>query len=221
MCPACDGLGVRHDFDPDLLVPDPSLSVWEGAIEPIGPVKEIGRWRRHMFEGVAANLEADPDGPPKGTMLKGPWSDSTRSCRHAWLYGTGRPRHRPPLAEPGRRSGRTPRNGTGVATELLAKFTSANGGPLRRQARTVHAEHALSRLPGCAAQPARRAVRVGGKTLVELGALPIGQVARFFDALAGHAGRRRQPPRRPFRSTRSRSTIAEECSRRFAAGSAS
>ena len=30
MCPSCDGLGVRHDFDPDLLVPDPSLSVWNG-----------------------------------------------------------------------------------------------------------------------------------------------------------------------------------------------
>ena len=75
MCPACDGLGVRHDFDPDLLVPDPSLSVWNGAIEPIGPVKEMGKWRRHLFEGVAANLEADPDGPPKGAMLKGPWCD--------------------------------------------------------------------------------------------------------------------------------------------------
>ena len=74
MCPACDGLGVRHDFDPDLLVPDPSLSVWDGAIEPLGPVKEMGKWRRHLFEGVAANLEADPDGPAKGTMLKGPWA---------------------------------------------------------------------------------------------------------------------------------------------------
>src|SRR5262249_48046892 len=42
MCPACDGLGIRHDFDPELLVPDPSLSVWDGAIAPIGPVKEIG-----------------------------------------------------------------------------------------------------------------------------------------------------------------------------------
>ena len=75
MCPACDGLGIRHDFDPELLVPDPSLSVWDGAIAPLGPVKEMGKWRRHLFEGVAANLEADPDGPPKGTMLKGPWRD--------------------------------------------------------------------------------------------------------------------------------------------------
>ena len=78
MCPRCDGLGVRHDFDPDLLVPDPTLSVWNGAIEPIGPVKAMGKWRRHLFEGVAANLEADPDGPPRGRCSKVPGATSTR-----------------------------------------------------------------------------------------------------------------------------------------------
>src|SRR5436305_3569056 len=92
MCPSCDGLGVRHDFDPDLLVPDPSLSVWKGAIEPIGAVAELGKWRRHLFEGVAANLEADPGGPPKGAMLKGPWGDLDPKWQSAWLHGLG---HRP------------------------------------------------------------------------------------------------------------------------------
>src|SRR5438270_7854122 len=43
MCPACDGLGIRHDFAPELLVPDPSKSVWDGAIAPLGPVKELGK----------------------------------------------------------------------------------------------------------------------------------------------------------------------------------
>src|SRR3954453_2452346 len=89
MCSACDGLGVRHDFAPDLLVPDPSLSVWNGAIEPLGPVKGMGKWRRHLFEGVAANLEADKDGPPKGSLLKGPWKDLEPRWRDAWLLGTG------------------------------------------------------------------------------------------------------------------------------------
>ena len=36
-CPACDGLGVVSEFDPDLVVPDPKRSLEEGAIEP---------WRR-------------------------------------------------------------------------------------------------------------------------------------------------------------------------------
>ena len=45
---------------------------------PLGPVKEMGRWRRHLYEGVAANLEADPDGPPQGRCSKVPGATSTR-----------------------------------------------------------------------------------------------------------------------------------------------
>ena len=63
------------------------------------------------------------------------------------------------------------------------------GRPGPQPARAVHAQHDLPRVrraPGSI--PRARAVKVGGKTLVELGAMPIGQVSRFFDALA--AGRR-------------------------------
>src|SRR5260370_38937752 len=91
MCLACDGLGIRHDFDPDLLVADPALSVWDGAIAPIGPIKEAGRGRRHIFEGGAANLEAGPDRPPKGAMPKGRRRDPGRKWARARADGPGEP----------------------------------------------------------------------------------------------------------------------------------
>ena len=183
MCLACDGLGVRHDFDPALLVPDPSLSVWEGAIEPLGPVKEIGKWRRHLFEGLAANLEADPDGPPKGSMLKGPWKDLEPRWRNAWLYGTG---DRVIVHRWKNRSKNWSHAETwaGVATELLAKFRAAQGGVARAQLEPYMRSLTCPDCDGGRLNPRARAVRVGGKSLVELGALPIGRVARFFDALA-------------------------------------
>ena len=152
MCPACDGLGVRHDFDPDLLVPDPSLSVWDGAIEPLGPVKEMGKWRRHLFEGVAANLEADPDGPPKGTMLKGPWRDLDPKWQRRLAPRHRRPHDRPPLEEPGqdlvarREVGGRRHRAAGQVPEVGRRADP-------RPARAVHAEHDLPRLPGRAAQP--------------------------------------------------------------------
>ncbi len=101
MCPGCDGLGVRHDFDPERLVSDPSLSVWEGAIEPLGPVKKLGRWKRHLFEGFAANLEADPDGPAKGALLKGPWRDLDPKHQKSLALRHGQTSNRLPLEEPG------------------------------------------------------------------------------------------------------------------------
>ena len=132
MCLACDGLGVRHDFDPDLLVPDPSLSVWDGAIAPLGPVKDMGKWRRHIFEGVAANFEADPDGPAKGTMLKGPWRKLDEKWRRRLACTAPAIGDRPPLEEPAARSGRTPRNGTAWPPSCWPSIASAAGGPTRR-----------------------------------------------------------------------------------------
>ena len=132
MCLACEGLGIRHDFAPELLVPDPSLSVWDGAIAPLGPVKDLGRWRRHLFEGVAANLEADRDGPAKGTMLKGPWRDLKEKWRRAWLYGTGDRE----IVHRWKNRSKTwshAEKWTGVANELLTKYRGATAGPLRNQ----------------------------------------------------------------------------------------
>ncbi len=188
MCLACDGLGVRHDFDPDLLVPDSSLSVWDGAIAPLGPVKEIGRWRRHLFEGLANNLEADPGGPPRGTMLHGPWRDLDERSRRAWLYGTGdrqivfrwKNRHK---------TWSHAEKWAGVANELLAKYRGATGGPVRNQLEPYMRSVTCPDCAGARLNPRARAVTVGGKTLTEVGAMPIGGAREFFEILGGREQR--------------------------------
>jgi excinuclease ABC subunit A len=183
MCPACDGLGVRHDFAPELLVPDPSLSVWDGALVLVGPVKAIGKWRKHIFEGVASNFEADPDGPPKGAMLKGPWRDLDERFRKVWLYGAGDRI----IVHHWKNRGRIwshAEKWEGVANELLARYKKSAGGPARAQLEPYMRSMTCPECRGARLNPRARSVRVGGKTLVDLGALPIGKAARFFDALA-------------------------------------
>ena len=185
MCPSCDGLGVRHDFDPDLLVPDPSLSVWEGAIAPLGPVKKMGKWRRHLFESVAANFEADPGGPPKGKMLKGPWSGLDEAMRRVWLYGAG---DRVIVCHwKGRgKVWSHPEKWPGAAVEMLDAYKT-KGAPTRAAMEPYMRSMVCPDCRGGRLNPRARAVRVGGKTLVELTAEPIGRVKGFFDALAGDA----------------------------------
>jgi excinuclease ABC subunit A len=196
MCLACDGLGIRHDFDPDLLVPDPALSVWDGAIAPLGPVKEMGRWRRHLFDGLAANVEADTDGPPKGTMLRGPWQKLDEKWRRAWLYGTGdrlivhRWKNRTKIWSHAEKW-------VGVANELLTKYRGASGGPVRNQLEPFMRSMTCPECSGTRLNPRARAVTVGGKTLVDLGSMPISQVANFFDALAEPASVKSRSGLRP------------------------
>jgi len=184
MCPGCDGLGVRHDFDPALLVPDPTLSVWNGAIVPLGPVKGMGKWRRHIFNGVAANIEADEGGPPKGAMLKGPWKDLKPQWQDVWLHGTGDRVivHRWKSRGKGWAHAE---KWQGVATDLMAKFRAASGGPTRARLEPYMRSMPCPDCKGSRLNPRARAVRVGGKTLVELGSMPIGRAGRFFDDLAG------------------------------------
>jgi excinuclease ABC subunit A len=78
MCLHCDGLGMRYDFDPDLLIPDPSLNFLAPCIAALR--RPPGRWRRHLYEGVARHLGID---------LHTPWRDLPPKARHALLYGTG------------------------------------------------------------------------------------------------------------------------------------
>ena len=44
MCPECSGLGTRMEMDPELVVPNPGLSVNEGAVKPLGAVGEGTSW---------------------------------------------------------------------------------------------------------------------------------------------------------------------------------
>ena len=78
MCTHCDGLGTRFDFDPDLLVPDPSRNFLSPCITAFR--HKPGRWRKHLYEGAAEHLGID---------LRTPWSELPRAAREALLYGTG------------------------------------------------------------------------------------------------------------------------------------
>src|SRR3954471_24349288 len=80
MCPDCDGLGSRYTFDIDLLIPDPALSFFDGAIPLVGKMRGMGRWRKHIFEGIA---------DPLGIDLKTPWKDLPKQQRDWLLYGAG------------------------------------------------------------------------------------------------------------------------------------
>lgn len=88
MCDECDGLGQLFSFDPDLMVPDPTLSFRKGCIEILGPWKELGRWKRHIYQGMADTIERLRELEP-GTMLDTPWEELSAELQELYLWGTG------------------------------------------------------------------------------------------------------------------------------------
>ena len=88
MCPHCDGLGEIHSFDPGLLIPDATKSFQQGCIDPIGKWRDMGRWRRHIFQGVAEALEKMYE-LPQHSVLETAWEELDAKVQKAILYGTG------------------------------------------------------------------------------------------------------------------------------------
>ncbi len=158
MCPDCTGLAVRHDFDQGLLIPDEGLSLAKGAVELLGRFRDLGRWRRHIFEGVALTLERE-HGLKEGTLLATPWRDLPAEVREKLLYGTG---DRNITFSWRHRGGVWKHGGTypGIIPELLDSYRKAKN-PMRR--RQIERYLTVSKCKTCAGSrlnPQARSVRI-------------------------------------------------------------
>ncbi|MBQ7813459.1 MAG: excinuclease ABC subunit A, partial [Thermoguttaceae bacterium] len=87
-CPHCQGLGVVHTFDPKLLIPDETKSFQQGCVVPIGKWKDMGRWRRHIYQGVADALEKLYN-LEKNYVLETAWEELDERVKKALLWGAG------------------------------------------------------------------------------------------------------------------------------------
>ena len=131
MCPECDGLGELYTFDPAELVTDTDKSFQQGCIELIGPWKELGRWRRHIFQGVADTLEHQ-HGLESGSLLETPWSEIAPELQRLLLWGTG-DLHITFTWKHGGGSHKYGGQFVGIIPELLSKYRNSKSGMQRRQ----------------------------------------------------------------------------------------
>jgi len=76
-CPVCDGLGTHLEADPELAVPDPDLTIEEGAVSPWGGVRDT-YWYR-LLEAVAET---------HGFSVRTPWKKLPKHARDVILYGS-------------------------------------------------------------------------------------------------------------------------------------
>src|SRR5262245_23222561 len=76
-CPRCTGLGSQMEIDPELVVPDPSLGIGEGAILPWSSTSS--NYYEEITQAIADRYEVDLDVP---------WEDLPEEQRDLFLYGT-------------------------------------------------------------------------------------------------------------------------------------
>ena len=80
-CPECAGLGYKMEFDPELMIPDPSLSIAEGAIVVLGwqSCTDKGSYTRAILDALAKEYHFS---------LETPFQDYPEKIKQILLYGT-------------------------------------------------------------------------------------------------------------------------------------
>jgi excinuclease ABC subunit A len=175
MCMACNGLGTRVEIDPDLVVPDDSLSLDQGAIRPWGPdVSEKTGWA-HGFRGqIVRQLGIDASSP---------WREVPKRLRDQLLHGTGERIFR--VRWSGRSSqGSFDQTFEGVIPRLMRRFRESGSERARQWYGQWLGDARCSECTGSRLRPESAAVRVGGSTLVEVSRLTVDEAVAHFAALA-------------------------------------
>ncbi len=192
MCPDCTGLGMRHDFVLEKLISNPGKPIFKGATELVKAFGKIGRWRRHIFKGVAEAIELDCE-LLSGSFLKTKWEDIPEQAQRLFLYGMGK-RH---ITYSWRHSGGVWKHGgtwNGYITDLIDEFHKAKNPMRRRQLEKFMEVVPCHSCSGERLNPQARNVRIGSKavsklnvepyrSLPEVCALSVDDACQFFDQL--------------------------------------
>ncbi len=131
MCTQCDGLGEIYGFEVGRLVPDPNLSFKQGCFELIGAWRDLGRWRRHIYQGVADTI-GRLRGLPANKMLETPWNKLPEDLQKLWLWGTA-DEHITFTWRGGSRSAKYGGRFEGLVPQLLSRYRSTNSRIQQRQ----------------------------------------------------------------------------------------
>jgi len=168
-CPRCDGLGTRYEVDPELVVPDPDLSLDDGAVAPWGGARSeyFGR----LLQGVAETF---------GIATSLPWRKIKKQDQKIVLYGSGSTQVHLHYKN---RYGRTRSYYTayeGVVPYLQRRHAEAESDSMREQIEGYMREVPCSECDGARLKPESLSVTVGGRNLFEVCNLAIRDSTKFI-----------------------------------------
>ncbi len=171
MCPECNGLGTKVEFDPDLFI-DPDKSLNEGAVKTwgkFGKKKTSGTYQ--VVRQITQQFDQDMDTP---------WRELSPECRHALLYGGVRVNWES-ASNRGKWSGEWEFEGTVNAVRRRYRQTQSEG--MRRWYTSFMSKQLCPSCRGQRLRPESGAVRVGGTTIYAVTQMSIGEAMGWVQSL--------------------------------------
>jgi len=143
-CPSCNGLGSRPEMDPDLLITNPALSIRKGAVAPwAGPLARADGWTAREVEWIAKTFKVSLDTP---------WGELSARERDAVVHGA-------------KRSGA---EWEGLVHQLMRRFKATTSDDMKAYYLKYLSDKPCTDCAGARLRPESRAVRIHGKSIVDL-----------------------------------------------------
>ncbi|MGH3104775.1 MAG: excinuclease ABC subunit UvrA [Gaiellaceae bacterium] len=171
-CPRCTGLGSQQEIDPDLLVPDPTVSIGQGALVPWS----VGNssFYESVIQAIADRYEID---------LEAPWQALSEEHQNLFLYGTSGDRV---YVQYRNRMGRRRSYMLafeGIVPSLQRRYRETDSSQQRER---IEEYMSFRPCPGCKGarlKPEVLAVKVGERNIHEFTRMSVTRALEFLDGL--------------------------------------
>ena len=173
-CPTCDGLGSELKVSPELVIPDTSLSLKDGAIAPWS--KGTSPFYRQTLEALARHYDFS---------LTVPWIELPFKAQEAVLYGTGKEKIQF-VYDDGARSYKTQKPFEGVIPNLERRFRETESNWVREEIGKFQSNHPCSACGGDRLKPEALAVKLDGKHISQVASLSIRSASHWVRDLPEH-----------------------------------
>jgi excinuclease ABC subunit A len=160
-CPRCTGLGSQMEIDPELVVPDPTLSIGEGAIAPWAA--SASHYYEQLTQSISERYDVD---------LETPWQDLPAQARDFFLNGTKGERVQVSYRN---RFGRRRTYSTqfeGIIPNLERRYRETDSDYSREKIEEYMTLRPCPDCRGARLRPESRAVLVSGTSINEFTSLP-------------------------------------------------
>ncbi|OFV69969.1 excinuclease ABC subunit UvrA [Acetobacterium wieringae] len=169
MCPDCHGLGFHQEVDPDLLIPDKSLSIANGAIKFFG-LKSDSKYYYNLIKALAKKHQFD---------IELPLEDASEAFLQALLYGSDVVLE---IAYEGKFSGTYSSTFEGLIKNMERRYLETTSERMRSLIERYMSETPCPTCHGKRLNPTSLAVTIHDRNIIEITDMAIGQLLEFFKA---------------------------------------
>ena len=172
-CPQCDGLGTELQFEAELVVPDSSLSLADGAVYPWAKTGAVSPYYEQTLESLAKHYKVS---------MKTPWEKLPKHVQLAILFGSGDEEVEYTYWD-GARNYKTYKPFEGVIGNIARRWKETDSEWVREELSRYQSAHPCEACHGYRLKPQALAVKVGGKHVGEVSDMSIRAANIWFAEL--------------------------------------